>query len=211
MIADFIVDVLDYTGASQVDVVAHSMGVTVSLEAVQYYDLYPEVRRFVGIGGAMRGLTSCYSVGYANAAATTCGSENWWTSSIFGFYPDVLWYAPNDRMGNGGFRDYPAGEPTQFYTISAGDNDQILCSAVGNGYGCQTSALFDSRTNVLAQLDIGYGSTTVSEPLSGGDADGVGHFRSRNNSGPILLNMLTTSCSGTGCCSGYSDPCVTAH
>ena len=41
----------------------------------------------------------------------------------------------------------------------------------------------------------------------GSKIDVVGHFRSKNNTGKIQLNMLTTSCSGTGCCSGYGAAC----
>ncbi|MAQ14657.1 MAG: hypothetical protein CMN30_07655 [Sandaracinus sp.] len=91
-----------------------------------------------------------------------------------------------------------------------GANDQILCAA-GTSSSCDDSARFDSYSNVRAQLDIGWGSTTDEEPTGGGDADGVGHFRARNNSGPILLNMLQAGCSGTACCSGYGDPCGLAY
>jgi hypothetical protein len=33
---------------------------------------------------------------------------------------------------------------------------------------------------------------------------GGGHFHARTNTGAIILNMLTTNCSGTGCVNGYS-------
>lgn len=42
----------------------------------------------------------------------------------------------------------------------------------------------------------------------GGDSDGVGHFRSKNNTGVIQRNMITGACTGTGCCSGYGFSCV---
>lgn len=81
-----------YTGAAKVDVVAHSMGVTLarkailggyandSLEGGQYYigpPLTASVDTFVGIAGANRGLTSCYQTG---PSTPTCGSTN-------GLYP----------------------------------------------------------------------------------------------------------------------------
>jgi triacylglycerol lipase len=81
-----------YTGAAKVDVVAHSMGVTLarkailggyatdSLEGGQYYigpSLTASVDTFVGIAGANRGLTSCYQTG---GSTPTCGATN-------GLYP----------------------------------------------------------------------------------------------------------------------------
>lgn len=44
--------------------------------------------------------------------------------------------------------------------------------------------------------------------FGGGDLDGVGHFRSKNNTGVIQRNMITGTCTGTGCCSGYGFSCV---
>jgi hypothetical protein len=84
-----------YTGAAKVDVIAHSMGVTLarkailggyatdSLEGGQYYigpPLTAYVDTFVGIAGANRGLTSCYSTG---GSTPTCANTNglypgWW-------------------------------------------------------------------------------------------------------------------------------------
>lgn len=206
IVRDFIIDVLIYTGAPSVDIVSHSMGVTISLEAVNASGLWPYVRRFVNISGALRGLDSCLSLGYANPAYPTCGSQNFFNSSIFGFHPNT-YYAYNPRMGNGGFRDAPRNKSTRFYSINAGINDQFQCASFAFTPGCERTGYFDSYSNVRAQLDIGYGSTALSTP-EGGDANGVGHFRARNNSGPILVQMLRTSCTGTSCCpSNYDDPC----
>lgn len=216
LISDFLWDVKAYTGSTKVDVVSHSLGVTMALFAIEDAGMWSSIRRFVGIAGGMRGLTSCTWVGYANPAYPTCGSQNYYNSDIFGLYPHS-WYTWNPRMGDGGFRDYPSGRSTYFYTIGADIHDEVLCGTASAVPGCGTSARFDSRSNVKAQLDVGYGTTAAGLDydladwtifnLLGGDADGVGHYRAKNNTGKILLNMLTTSCTGTGCCSGYGDVC----
>lgn len=215
-IADFIEDVKSYTGRSQVDVVAHSLGSTMAIHALDLEGLWGSVRRFVSIAGGLRGLTICWWVGYSNAASPTCGSQNVFDSRIFGFYPHS-WSTWNPRMGNGGFRDRPSGKSTIFYTIRADVHDQILCGSASTVSGCEDSARFDGYSNVRSQLDVGYGTPAAGLDwdladwtifnLGGGDANGVGHFRSKNNTGKIQLNMLTSSCTGTGCCSGYGDVC----
>ncbi|MCB1058224.1 MAG: lipase [Acidobacteria bacterium] len=216
LISDFLWDVKAYTGSSQVDVVSHSLGVTMALFAIEDAGMWSSVRRFIGIAGGMRGLPSCWWVGYANAAYPTCGSQNYFNSDIFGLYPHS-WSTWNPRMGDGGFRDYPAGKSTSFYTIGADIHDEVLCGTASSVSGCGTSARFDSRSNVKSQLDVGYGTTATGLDydladwsyfnLLGGDSDGVGHYRAKNNTGKLQINMLTTSCTGTGCCSGYGDVC----
>ncbi|MBN1203979.1 MAG: lipase [Myxococcaceae bacterium] len=94
-IRKFIEAVKAYTGATKVDIIAHSMGVTLARKAIlggyatdaleggQYYvgpPLTSSVDTFVGIAGANRGLTSCYQTG---PTTPTCGSTNglypgWW-------------------------------------------------------------------------------------------------------------------------------------
>ncbi|MCG8462472.1 MAG: lipase family protein [Holophagales bacterium] len=216
LIADFLWDVKAYTGASQVDVVTHSLGVTMGLYAIEEGSLWSSVRRFVAIAGGLRGLASCGWVGYPNPAFPTCGSQNLYNPGIFGLFPHS-WWTWNPRMGNGGFRDDPVGKSTLFYSIGADVHDEVLCGTTSSISGCGDTARFDARSNVRSQLDVGYGTpaTGVDFDFSdwsifntlGGDADGVGHYRAKSNSGRILVNMLTTSCAGTGCCSGYGDVC----
>lgn len=216
LIADFLWDVRAYTGAAQVDVVAHSLGATMGLFAIEEGNLWSSTRRYIGIAGGLRGLAACAWVGNANPLATTCGSQNVFDSRIFGLYPHS-WWSWNPRLGNGGFRDDPAGKSTLFYSLGADIHDQVLCGTASSVAGCGSSARFDSRSNVRSQLDVGHGTSAVGLDfdladwtifnLAGGDADGVGHFRSKNNTGRIQVNMLTTSCTGTGCCSGYGDVC----
>jgi hypothetical protein len=216
MVRDFINAVKSYTGKTQVDVIAHSMGVTVGIHGIDYGSLWGSVRRFIAISGGLRGLASCYWAGYANPAITTCGSQNVFDSNIFGFFPPV---APgyNPKLDDGGYRDKPSGKATQFYSLRAGYNDQIACSTTAFYTGCGDTSKFDSYANVKSQLNVGRGSTAAQFDynfndwsvfnLGGGDSDGVGHFRAKNNTGAIQLNMLTTTCAGTGCCSGYGFTC----
>ena len=124
----------------------------------------------------------------------------------------------NPKMGDGGYRDKPSGKATQFYSLRAGYNDQIACSTTSFYTGCGDTAKFDGYTNVKAQLNVGSGSTAVQYDYNftdwsifntgGGDSDGVGHFRAKNNTGVIQRNMITGTCTGTGCCSGYGFSCV---
>jgi hypothetical protein len=39
---------------------------------------------------------------------------------------------------------------------------------------------------------------------AGGDADGVGHFKARNNTGQIIYEMLNTDCTDMACKGSYT-------
>lgn len=222
IITKFIDAVKAYTGKSQVDIVTHSLGVTQTLAALKVNNRWSSVRKFVNIAGGLRGLNSCYYTGYANAAATTCGSQNIYNSKIFGFFPQGWYwgvYVSNSWTGSGSsnsLRDAPKYNPaTQFYTLSAGYKDEIACSTTSFWSGCDLTTKFNTASNVKAQINVGAGSNAAQIDWSwkdfspynmmGGDSsNGVGHFRSKNNTGAIIQRMLQTTCSGLDCAADYS-------
>lgn len=56
---NFISAVLDYTGSNQVDLICHSLGVTMGRAWMKTYDSYSQVSHFVGIAGANHGVAFC--------------------------------------------------------------------------------------------------------------------------------------------------------
>src|SRR5215211_16778 len=99
IIHEFIEAVKAYTGQDKVDLVTHSLGVSMALAALRHYDAWDSVRRFVNIAGGIRGLNSCLFVGPANPMAPTCGSESFLEANVFGFYPDSM-FMPKGWTGS---------------------------------------------------------------------------------------------------------------
>jgi pimeloyl-ACP methyl ester carboxylesterase len=227
MILDFIAQVQEFTGAPQVDVVAHSLGVSMTLAALSWHDEttgdpggWDGVRRFVNIAGGLHGLSACRGVGFANPLVSTCGSQNVLDPYVFGFYPDGNgWTA---AAGEHSMRAMPARHPdVTFYTIHAGAHDQVHCGRVTDlAADCGQGALFQDGANVPAQLDVGAGSTASQVDLDmadgslytvrGGDVDGVGHYKAKNNTGQISYQMLNSDCAGVGCQGSYTGGPVSA-
>lgn len=166
-IRKFIEAVLAYTGASKVDIVCHSMGVTLSRKAVKggtAYDpnaggsyslggsLTSQVDAFVGIAGGNRGLTSCFY----SSAFPTCDDVN-------GFYPGYLigFYGPY------GVSDYLVDlnstsgyEGAYRYSIWS-SVDEII------GYGCvvygQNTCRLPGQTGQKAYYSYPYGHFNVKD------------------------------------------------
>lgn len=223
IIKTFIDKVKAYTGKSQVDIIGHSMGVSMSLATLQYYNYWGSVRKFVNLAGGLRGLYSCYYTGYANPYAPTCGSQNAYTAYTFGFFPEGWYYGvwvTNTWTGTGttrSLRQMPQNRTAvQFYTLSAGYKDQVACSTASYWSGCNLFAKFSSTTsNVKAQINVGAGSDATKTDwdwadgspynMGGGDSsNGVGHFRTKSNTGAIIQRMLLTTCTGLDCAADYS-------
>lgn len=216
----FIDKVLLYTGATKVDIVSHSLGSSMALATLKYYGYSGKVRRFVNIGGGIRGLNTCYATGYISPYAPTCNAEGYYPYDYytFGLYPStgVLYYGYNrwTGSGTGSLREMPlAFTGISFYTITAGLYDQVHCFTTTYSSGCPNGALFTAAGNVKAQVDIGVGSSAYGfdwdwadgSPYNSGGGDtsnGVGHIRSKSNAGRIVYNMLGTTCT-TGCANGY--------
>ncbi len=221
IIKTFIDKVKTYTGRSQVDIVAHSMGSSMALAGLRYHGNQSSVRRFINIAGGLRGLNTCYATGYQSAYAPTCNAEAYvwpYTYYTFGFYPSTgVTYSGYNRWTGSGSTSLRA-MPTQFtsvsfYTITARQYDQVHCFTTSYAAGCNSGALFNIASNVKAQVDVGFGSSAYAYDwdwadgspynFGGGDtSSGIGHFRSKNNTGRIVYNMLATTCT-TGCANGY--------
>lgn len=222
-ILDFVDAVRAFTGSEKVNIVAHSFGASMSMAAMTWDaetragEGWNRVERFVNIAGGIRGLESCRAVGYANPEFRTCGSQNVIDEYIFGFHPDGPGPANNDWTGGEGphsLRSMPALHPeVAFFTISAGAHDQVHCTANDTIEECLQGALFEPAENVRAQIDVGAGTPaaavgedrpdgTTSNP-AGGDLDGIGHFKVRNNTGRIQVEMLGTACRQGECARTY--------
>jgi hypothetical protein len=106
----------------------------------------------------------------------------------------------------------------EFYTIHAGAHDQIHCSTPSGFPHCTEGALFEASSNVRAQLNVGvdpaasksnldFSNQSLSQEktlsVKGGDKDGIGHFKARNNTGEIINTMLNTECTGMECKGPY--------
>lgn len=233
IILDFVQRVKDFTGQPQVDIVAHSLGVSMTMAALTWHDDtvggvggWDDVRRFVNIAGAIRGLASCRAVGFANPAVSTCGSQNLVDPFVFGFYPDAgTGPGRNDwtaATGERSLRTMPAAHPgVDFYTIHAGQNDHVHCRLAESLAECAESALFDDAPNVRAQLDVGAGSIGWDQEADmaeesrdadrGGDTDGVGHIKARNNAGAIVYEMVNADCADLACQGAYDGGPVTTE
>jgi pimeloyl-ACP methyl ester carboxylesterase len=119
----FVRAVLAYTGASQVDIVAHSLGVTIAREWMRQDEIKQEVRRFVAIDGPNHGIINC-----------SPNSANYFQLPAFGgFTPSsevcVELGSPNTpflKLLNTGAE---TGGPTRFLVIRNADTSFVYFSA----------------------------------------------------------------------------------
>lgn len=116
----FVAAVLAYTGARQVDIVGHSLGVTLARTWLRTDDAFHLVRRFVAIDGPNHGIINC-SPSPANFYQLPASG---------GFTPDsalCLEYGADDtplvRFMNGGRHEAQA--PTQYLVIRNADKSFV--------------------------------------------------------------------------------------
>ncbi|MFP2926129.1 lipase [Pyxidicoccus sp. 3LG] len=173
----FIEAVKAYTGASKVDIVAHSMGVTLARKAIlggwandsanggDYYvgaPLTSSVDTFVGIAGANLGLTSCYQTG---PSTPTCGSTN-------GLYPGYLYFG-----------------------LVTGRSTYLNDLRSTSGYeGAYRYSLYSTADEVIGYGGIVYGDYTSRIPAQTGEkvysAYPYGHFNSKDLTAAVQYSMV---------------------
>lgn len=175
----FVEAVIAYTGAAEVDIIGHSMGVTLGRKVVKggwandlanggWYHLgsplTSSVDTFVGIAGANQGLVACYLTG---PTTPTCGSTN-------GFYPGYLWYG----LG-------PYGVSNILVDIN---------SSVGYE-GSHVFSIWSTEDNLIGYSNLVYGKRTSRIPGQDGEqvftTSTYDHFTSRSLSAYEQWSMVT--------------------
>lgn len=115
----FVHAVLDYTGADQVDIVAHSLGGTVAREWLRQDDAYGLVRRLVTVASPHHGIINC-----------SPSPLNYWQLPAFGgFVPTSAVCVELGATATTFLNALNAGDetpgPTRYLTIRAGDVDFV--------------------------------------------------------------------------------------
>ena len=166
----FIEAVLAYTGAERLDVIGHSMGVTLARRAIlggtlEGQDLGPplteRVDTFVGIAGANRGLASCFY----SRHIPTCSDQD-------GFFP-----------GYASFR-------------GASGSSEFLreLNAQSGLEGTHVYSIWSRADQLIGFGGLVYGKYTARIPGQDGEKvyDGYpyGHFCVRDLSAPVQLEMI---------------------
>jgi triacylglycerol lipase len=174
----FVLAVKAYTGATKVDIVTHSMGVTLARKVIKggaasdslaggSYNLgaslTASVDTFVGIAGANRGLTTCYMTG---PTTPTCGSTN-------GLYPGYL---------VGGFGPY-------------GVSSFLVDLAASSHYeGTYVYTIWSSADEVIGYGTVVYGTSTCRIPAQNGEKTfsgyPYGHIGSKDQTGYYQWRMV---------------------
>lgn len=171
----FIEAVLLYTGAPKIDIIGHSMGVTLARKAIKggsasdllnggSYNLgsslTSKVDAFVGIAGANWGLVSCYQSG---GSTPTCAATN-------GLYP--------------GYAIGPYGLSNILQDLNA-----------TSGYeGAFRYSIWSTVDEIIGYANLVYGRYTSRIPGQSGEkvysSVPYGHFNSKDLTGAVQLNMV---------------------
>lgn len=171
----FIEAVLAYTGASKIDIIGHSMGVTLARKAIKggaasdllnggSYNLgsslTSKVDAFVGIAGANWGLVSCYQTG---GSTPTCAATN-------GLYP--------------GYAVGPYGLSSILQDLNA-----------TSGYeGTYRYSIWSTVDEIIGYANLVYGRYTSRIPAQSGEkvysSVPYGHFNCKDLTESVQLNMV---------------------
>ncbi len=128
----------------KIDVIGHSMGVTLAMKAINELGYASKVNTFVGIAGAQHGLNSCGVYPY-NVWSATCGSAGLSINS------PLINSVRNKRYG------------TKMYSIKSW-MDQLVCIGSCYVYGSHTSNIdMQNASYDYALGHLGLQSSTTSK------------------------------------------------
>lgn len=137
-VLDAIVDAIARSCTGRIDVIGHSMGVTLAARQIVRYQLAGSVDAFVGIAGAWRGLRSCGTYPFY-VPSSTCG---YWGLSIGSPLLDSLQSRPL---------------ATRIYTIKS-NIDQVVCAGgictVGGVHASRIAGERSSDTYLLGHFGL---------------------------------------------------------
>lgn len=168
----FVEAVLAYTGASHVNIIGHSMGVSIGRKIIKggsandHVDgtynlgasLKDKVKTFVGLAGANLGLNACYGA----QAIPTCNTND-------GFYPGLL----------------ATSGPSKFLAD---------VNTNGGAEGQSVYAIWSKNDDLIQNQCVVWGKVTSRIPGQTGEVikSGTewGHFGVRDNTGPDLIGWL---------------------
>jgi hypothetical protein len=169
----FIEAVLAYTGASKVNIVSHSMGVTLARKAIlggaasdalnggSYNlgaSLTAHIDTFVGIAGANWGLTACYSTG---GSTPTCAVTN-------GLYP--------------GYMYGPVGLSSILTSINSKSHYE----------GTHVYTIWSTYDEIIMYGDVVWGQFTSEIPGQNGEVvTTLGHDQCKDNTGYNQWRMIS--------------------
>ncbi len=122
-VANALLDAYENSCSGKIDVIGHSMGVTLAIKQIIDLGLSSEVDDFVGVAGALRGLRTCGYYPY-NVWSSTCG---YWGLSI------------NSPFLNSINNQYIASE---VYSIKSW-YDQVVCAGGCTVNGVHSSSIWD--------------------------------------------------------------------
>jgi triacylglycerol lipase len=131
----------------RIDVIGHSMGVTLAMKAINELGYSGAVNSFVGVAGAQHGLNSCGVYPY-NVLSTTCGSNGLSINS------PLINSVRGKRYGS------------KMYSIKSWI-DEIVCAGSCYVYGSHTSNI-DSQN---ATYDFSLGHFGLKDYTTGTQAD----------------------------------------
>uniref|UniRef100_A0A0N5BR56 Lipase n=1 Tax=Strongyloides papillosus TaxID=174720 RepID=A0A0N5BR56_STREA len=188
----FIAAVLEYTGAKQVDVIGHSMGVSIARKAIiggrfidddencpEFEMLNDRVRNFVSISGAHYGMCLCTKD--LSIFAKACGQD-------FGFYSGGRCDTARDQVGTCSSFKHVKGEcKTEDYSLFLKDiNDREVKE------GERILSIWSENDEVIGPGNFVWGRKTSRHPYSDKEIIFFNktHHQTKNDAGIHIYNFI---------------------